>query len=358
MSDATPAAAARRTRSARDLVGAARVVDWPTVLRPAFVALQALTILITWPLWQARSNPPTVPVVHGLPQVDVGWALLVSLAVVLFKPAIGVAAHVAVLVVAFALDQTRLQPEVVSLAILLIGTTTLPYARVVARAHLASLWLWAGLNKALSLGFAKEGAPFLYDAFPLHVEPLRAYFGWIVIAAETSIGVLLLVRRLRPIGVALAMTLHVLGLVALVSIGWNDSVWPWNAALVVAAPAFFLFDSHSPRRERKIPAIAIALVIGLYPAGFYAGIVDAYMAHSLYASNTARAVVCDPSGTCSPRALATWDALDVPLPPEPRLFRDLFRQTCKPGDELVVFPRRTRILFGFETSPSRESCPA
>jgi hypothetical protein len=51
------------------------------------------------------------------------------------------------------IDQTRLQPEIVSLIFLLWGTLPDPNLKTLARAHLIALWCFAGLNKLLSPAF-------------------------------------------------------------------------------------------------------------------------------------------------------------------------------------------------------------
>jgi hypothetical protein len=55
-------------------------IDLPARLRPAFVAAQVATVLVTWPVWQARTDPPVLPVVDGLPQIDMGVVVLATLA--------------------------------------------------------------------------------------------------------------------------------------------------------------------------------------------------------------------------------------------------------------------------------------
>ena len=259
----------------------------PSLCRPAFVLLQAASIIIMWPLWQARDQPPMLPLIEGIPQIDLGVLLLASLVLVLFRPAIGALAHLAILLLAIVLDQTRLQPEFWSLAILLVGTTQLSFAKSITRAHLAFLWLWAGLNKALSLGFMSQVAPFLQDALPVAIPGVgpRA-FGWLIIATEISIGVLVLVPRLRLVGIALAVGIHTLGLLSLMSIGWNPSVWPWNVALALGAIAFFLPSPKEPARRARL-ALPIYAAFALLPIAFYGGYLDAYLASNLYTSNTA-----------------------------------------------------------------------
>jgi hypothetical protein len=333
-------------------------LDLPALARPVFVVAQSASIVVTWGLWQARSSPPPLPAFDALPQIDMGVILLGTLVLVALKPGPGVVAHCTALVLAFAMDQTRLQPEFVSLAFLLVGTTRVPWARTVAAAHLVALWFWAGLNKALSLDFMDQAAVFLFDSFPLLPGALRPYFGWVIIATEISIGVLLLVPRARRAGVLLAVGLHVLGLLALVNARWNVAVWPWNAALAVAAVAFFWAPPERTRTRASVPVFAL---FGLLPIAFYAGYLDAYLGHNLYTSNTASALACEglPPSPCLPGPWrATWSAFRVPLPPEPRLYRAYFDEVCAPGSILRVYPRRTRIVFGRHTEASEHACPA
>ncbi|HEY7875704.1 MAG TPA: MauE/DoxX family redox-associated membrane protein [Actinomycetota bacterium] len=339
---------------ARSLAARVDELDLVAISRPVFVLAQGATILLTWGLWQSRTSPPVLPVVDGLPQLDMSVILLATLALVLFRPAAGVIAHAVALLVAFAMDQTRLQPEIVSLAFLLWGTTQIAYARTVAMAHLVSLWFWAGLNKALSLDFMNGAALFLFDSFPWLPGPLRPYFGWVIIATEISIGVLLLIPRVRRAGVVLAVGLHVLGLVALVNVRWNEAVWPWNVALAVGAVAFFWPRDTAVVTRTSLPVFAVFLVL---PAAFYGGYLDAYLGHNLYTGNIANATVCGPTNPCTAPWNDTWAAFNAPLPPEPRLYRAYFDEVCVPGEQLTVYPRRTRVLFGRDTELAARECP-
>jgi methylamine utilization protein MauE len=329
-------------------------------LRGLLVLCQAATIVLTWPLWQVREAPPLLPAV-GLPQLPVGIALLATLALVLRAPRAGVAAHVAVLLYAFAADQTRLQPQIVSLALLLLGTCAFPAAGAIARAHLVSLWIWSGLNKALSLDFMERTATLLFDRLPFGPSWLRGWFGWLIIASETAIGVCLLIAPLRRAGVVLAFFVHGMVLLLLVPSAWSVSVWPWNLALPVAAAVFFWPDPAAPPQPawptRRARLVLAALL--LLPAGFYLGWVDAYLAHHVYSDTTATAVLCRDGEGCSPAPfLDPHLPMRTRLPPEPRLFVAHFDAICRPGDRLAVYPRRVRILFGRHTEPLRRLCPA
>lgn len=79
-----------------------------------------------------------------------------------------------------------------------------------------------------------------------------------------------------------------------------------------------------------------------FPALFYVGVVDAYVSHNLYTRNTATAKICR-GEECTGATFRTWEQLNVPFPPEPRLFRQAFDVVCDRGDVLVITGRRTRI---------------
>lgn len=337
--------------------GLVRPADRLVTFRWLAAGCQALTVIITWGLWQDRASPPLLPAAGWLPSVDLGVVLLATLAVVLVAPRAGVVAHVAVLGYAVLTDQTRLQPEVVSLALLLVGTVLPHVGPVLGQAHLATVWLWSGLHKLLSLGFFAGSAVWMYDGLPFGVPVPRERFGWVVAGTEIAAAALTVLRPTRRLGVAVALALHGFVLLVLSPLGrdWNSSVWPWNLALGAAAVAYFLPEA-APTAGRRA-TLAIGAVAVLLPVGFYAGVVDAYLTHNLYTDNTA-AALCVPAGPCDLRFAATWDELDVPLPPEPRLYKAYFEKTCQPGERLVIHPRNTRILFGLNSTARQVECPA
>lgn len=328
-------------------------------LRWLLVLCQAAAILLMWPLWAVRESPPLLPAL-ALPQVPVGLALLASLALILRAPRAGVAVHLALLLYAFLADQTRMQPQIVSLALLLVGTCRFSAAAPLARAHLVSLWIWSGLNKALSVEFTHRTATLLFDQLLFAPGWLRGWFGWLIVAGETAVGVCLLVAPLRRAGVILAFLVHGMILFLLVPVRWSVSVWPWNLALPVAAAVFF----WPPAAARPGPAwptgrarVLLAAFL-LLPVGFYGGWVDAYLSHHVYSDTGATAIVCR-DDACSPAPfLEPYVPMHARLPPEPRLYLALFDRTCRSGDRLLVRPRRVRVLVGRHTGPLRRACPA
>lgn len=346
------------------------VGDRVALFRWLAVGCQAVTIIVTWDLWQVRDAPPMLPVPGvGVGQVSVGVLLLASLALTLARPRVGAWSHVVVLAYACLADQTRLQPETVSLAVLVLATALPRVGPTLARSHLSSLWIWSGLHKLLSTGFATGSALFIFNGLPVRPAALASRFGWIVAGTEIAVGVLTAVPRLRRFGVVAAFALHGLVLYVLSPWGndWNVSVWPWNLALPLAALAFVWPADPRSTGEEAMPPVpgsgrpvwvyAIPLVAMVFPAGFYLGVVDAYVSHNLY-SDTNAAAFCLPAGCRSASFNATWDAFEVPLPPEPRLYVQYFDELCQPGEQLVVAPRRVRLLFGVDSRRATHACPA
>jgi hypothetical protein len=325
-------------------------------LRWLLVLCQAATIVLTWQLWKVRESPPVLPA-FGLPQLPVGIALLATLALVLRAPRAGVLAHLAVLLYAFVADQTRLQPQIVSLALLILGTCAFSPAPAIARAHLVSLWVWSGLNKALSVEFMDRTATLLFDNLPFGPSWLRGSFGWMIVVSEAAVGVCLLIAPLRRAGVVLAFLVHGMILLILVPGRWSVSVWPWSVALPAAAAVLFWPGSTGPAWPTLRARLILAALLVL-PVGFYVGWVDAYLSHHVYSDTTATALVCRHGAGCSPAPFREpYLPMRTLLPPEPRLFVARFDAICRPGDRLVVYPRRVRILVGRHTTPLRRACP-
>jgi hypothetical protein len=165
----------------------------------------------------------------------------------------------------------------------------------------------------------------------------------VVPALELGLGAASLSGRLWPLVRWGAFVVHAGVLVTLLASGWNSAVWPWNLALALAPIGLFRAAPASAtalawHARRLVPAALLA-----YPALFYVGLVDAYVSHNLYSSNTAEGYVCAGDGACGQLAYAPVDALNVPLPPEPRLYRQWFARACEPGEQLTVESIRTRV---------------
>jgi len=337
-------------------------------LRVTLVAGEAATVLVTWPLWQARESPPNLPALPGLPALDTGAALLAALALVLVVPRWGLPLHAGVLGAAMLLDQLRIQPELVSFALLLCATR--PRRRedgapardddgagaLVARCHLVALYLWAGLHKLLSAEYVDSASRFWLRSAPgLPAGAARALaLGVAVFEVGLALAVAWPVTRRRAGWVAGAMHFVIFLSLSPLGRGRNEAVWPWNLALAVAAPLLLTSWRAGWRTQldRARPAAtALALVLLLSPALYYAGRLDAYLSWCLYSVNVPVAVLVRAeqrqqlaaAGATKlrlPDLNSAIRELHVPFPPAHRLFEQYFERVARPGDALHVYDPR------------------
>lgn len=322
---------------------------WPLRLfRWLVAAAQAVAVIVTWPVWQVRQEPPLLPAL-GLPEFDVGWLMLASLAVVCVAPRLGVASHAAVLAIAIMLDQTRLQPEFISCCFLLLGTLPALEAKLLGRLHLVALWFFSGFHKIISPGYYGQETFTAYlwsTLFPGRSPVGGTWLAVVVAICEMLLGIMALVPRTRRIAAWLALVLHTGALASLVFLDWNVAVWPWNVALALAGLALV-----RPWREtlaadfRRVGVVcrAAAVVLLISPLGYYLGIVDAYLAHCLYSSNL-------PMAYWQGRELVGYPmpTLHVPLPPTYRTYKAYFHAEAAPGDVMTIDdPRWCARYFGY-----------
>lgn len=316
-----------------------------------FVSVCALvaTYLLTWDLWQPRDTPPNLPVLSFLSGIGFAAALPLTALLAIKFPQAGAVGHAVLLFTAILGDQIRLQPECVSLSILLLGSAFPRSGLALARWHFVALWIWAGLNKALSAGWPTVGVYFMVGTIGLTaLTPIATI---VIPLVETGLGIMGLIPACWPAVRVVAPVVHLQILLTLVVAHWNTSVWPWNIGIALAAPFLFLPDrlaaepsrsrhaASNPRpRARVVTTVGVLLVV--YPVGFYFGVTDAYLEHNLYSANTRTAAICPPSnGAAAPKCsesvfTRTWAAINVPLPPERRLYVAWFDKVCRPGETL------------------------
>lgn len=297
------------------------------------VGCQLLTLQLTWDLWQVRDaaagEAPNLPLLP-LPALPMGVPMLASLGFVLLRPKLGVILHATVYGLALVLDQYRLQPQVVSLLILMAAAAC-DEAQWPARMYLAAMWLWAGLHKFLSLEWYGHSAWTFLDACGLPADDWRLPFAVTVAAVETILGVVAAVRpRWGAIPCGLLHAGILLSLSPLVR-DFNASVWPWNLATAVMGPWLLASNIHAPASRWWRGLLLASLFIA--PAGFYAGLVNPHLAFVLYSGNMPSALHVSRSGTSR---LHGWRQLAVPFPDSPRLFRQAFQTTASPGDKLHI----------------------
>ena len=310
--------------------------------RAVVVAALVATVVITGPLWNVRVVPPLLPAI-GFPEVSLGVPLLFASAAALVRPRVGAVAVTIIIAYGMATDQTRMQPELFSLPLLLWGSLSIPAARLIVRVHLVTLWFYSGMHKLLSPQFLADGGPRMMQALPWPVPERVAMAAAVAIPLiEIGTAVLAIAPATRRAAAWAALVLHGGIVVSLVTLAEtpNTAVWPWNIALATSGFALIAPWTTTLLSDflavSVVPRMATVLLV-MAPLGFYLGVVDAYPAHQLYTWGTARATVYCPQG-CRPEqdVNATWYELNVPLPPQPRLFLASFAKTCQPGDVLRI----------------------
>lgn len=316
----------------------ASLVDWPRVqglpavrygMLLAAVVAQAVTILLTWPLWQVREAPVHLPL-FDLPQVPFGWWMLGTLGLVLFRPRLGLLVHAAALLVSFAFDQYRTQPQFIALVALMLAAVE-DVGVVIVRWFLASLWTWAGLHKLLSpdwFSFASWNMASALVADPTSFQPL---FAWGVGLGELSAGMLAVFRPRWAVVPCVMMHVGIVLFLSPLFYNWNCSVMPWNlATALVGGWVMGTAPSIAPRFRWEWLLAGLFLV---YPAGFYLGWVDHGIASVLYSSHIPRGLVTTTGGT---EKVSGWGDLRVPFPNERRLLRIYFEQSAPVGAKLHI----------------------
>lgn len=252
----------------------------PPILLWLLALCQAATIVATWRLWQVHRLPPMLPALL-LPEINLGVILVVTLAGVFFRPREALTIHTAAVIYSILIDQTRLQPEIVSLLILMWGSLGWYSIRTLGQAHLISLWFYSGFHKLLSSGYR--------SSISFDTKPSAGVRNLILPLIEILVAVLVCIPRTRRIGALLASALHLIILIVLLRGRQNSAIWAWNLGLAVAALAYFYSTKGSlvtSLRKSNPWTTVIALLIFTFPLGFYLGLGDPYLAHNLYTSNT------------------------------------------------------------------------
>jgi hypothetical protein len=352
----------------------ADVRDRP-LLRGLLAVCQTAGILLTWPLWQVRSGtaaPPNLPIWDALDgfQIPLGGALIATLVVAMFWPRVGAISHGLVLALAICLDQLRIQPQFISLAILLAGTVPRRGPLLLARSHLIALWLWAGLHKLLSAEYYRTTGPDLVQGLlPGMTDQQALILGIATAAGELLLGLAAIFPQTRRKVPHFACALHGVVLLTIVCRGWNTAVWPWNLALMVAGYGFIAdwtepiwswdttgnptVESASVRRSAAISSPwqrrlwqSAALVLLAYPALFYVNLCDGYLAWCVYSSNVPEAVIYDSWSPEGERLFdRAYEPLNVPFSPAVRLCEEYFRRVGAIDDRLEIDDPRPYSLW-------------
>lgn len=290
------------------------------------VFAQWVTLWITWPLWEVRTFPVHMPLID-LPQLPFGLLLVSTLVFMLYRPQAGLVCHVGVLLVSFVFDQYRTQPQFIALAVLMFAVVS-DHGVTVVRWFLASLWLWAGLHKLISPDWFGDTSYYFVYCLYLDPDQWQMAFCYGVGLGEVAVGVLAIVRPRWAAVPCVMMHLGICGFLSPLFLGHNVSVMPWNLATAVIG-AWVMLSARATVPASRLEW-RIAAVLLLYPAGFYAGLVDHGIAHVLYSENYPQGLVTNEQGA---KKIVGWE-MRVPFPNERRLLTSYFQRSGKPGDKM------------------------
>lgn len=261
-------------------------------------------------LWLSSGRTfPTVPVFDFLPRVPAPFDLVWLLALVALLAAAAASARrrrylfaSLALAVPLALwDQTRWQPWFYQYVFMMFLIAAAPSGAEGEEAALracgllaASLYFWAGVQK-LNPRFFAEVVPSLAAGLPAAAARLATPLAVFVPLTEVCAGLLLLTRRWRRVGVALALATNVCVLLLFFPSRRNKVVWPWNAAMAALVLILFRGGSHGlrgflPRRALSTQAAA-ALFFWLLPLLSLFSLWERFLSGAVYSGNTAGAVL-------------------------------------------------------------------
>jgi len=365
------------------------------------VLMLALTYYKTRFAWGPRVDdfPPLLPLWDGspvLPQLELYWPLMLTLALVPLVARLGLILHSLTLFYAIITDLTRIQPECFSPVILLWATLPSENAKTIARAHLAAMWFFAGFHKLLAPAFAKFVGPeiFTYLLRFKELDPdVASFLGFTVAVFEMAVGVGVLFPLTRRVAAVAAVFMHFVIFLGATSIpegidhliaghidaaknalspeSWYQPVWPWNLLLMWAGLALFWNYRESPLaawRRWTWPIRAAVAVLLISPLGYYLGLVNPYLANCIYSGNfiigvripANTQVIAPPAldtitDTSIPRA---WQSLgsetsrpsrekgmNISLPPSERMFQRFFAKTGKLHERMILYYPGWMSLF-------------
>jgi hypothetical protein len=351
-------------------------------------------------LWLSAGRTfPTVPVFDFLPAVpapfDLVWlaalAALLLAAAASARPRRYLFASLALAAGLALWDETRWQPWFYQYLFMMLLLAAAPAGEGGEEAALracgllvAGLYFWAGVQK-LNPRFFAEVVPSLAAELPAAWARLATPLAVLVPLTEVCAGLLLLTRRWRRVGVALALATHACVLLLFFPSRRNKVVWPWNAAM--AAFVLILFRGGAgglkaflPRRALS-PQAAAVLFFWLMPLLSLFGLWERYLSGALYSGNTAGAVlrlsgrvaeVLPPQVRAKLRPDAgggatldinhwSYTELKVPAYPSARVFRGAAARLCesaeRPDDVLLSITEAPRA-FGAAPGVTTLDCAA
>ncbi|MGD0931678.1 MAG: MauE/DoxX family redox-associated membrane protein [Candidatus Korobacteraceae bacterium] len=282
-----------------------------TIVVVGFVA----SLLLSPKLWVSSRFYPLIPVFHGLPRIPYPLdyicygVVLFLLAAIAFvpRPRLYIFALVAFLAAYSLLDQTRWQPWAYQYWLMLLALGCFSWkpddirgrqdAVNICRLIMGCTYVYSGLQK-LNSKFVAEGFPWVLGTLHLHIPVAYLnYLGWIVPFIEVSIGLCLLTRRFRKIGILNGIVMHVFILYSFGPLGlnWNTVVWPWNVAMIALILVLFWHTDVTFAdivwRNKFVYQKVVLVLLGVLPALSFIGRWPSDLSLALYTDNLTEANV-------------------------------------------------------------------
>jgi uncharacterized membrane protein YphA (DoxX/SURF4 family) len=298
-----------------DLVKNLQLVPDRTLLRTKTTVVAGFVagLLLSPKLWVSTRFYPLVPVVHGLPHIPypVDYLCYGILLVLLFaiafaaRPRIYIFTFVAFIAMYSLWDQTRWQPWAYQYWLMLIALGCFSCrpedcagqrdALNICRLIMGCTYFYSGLQK-MNHTFVDEGFPWVVNTLHVHLPGL-GYLGWVAAGIEVSIGLSLLTRRFRKLGIVNGLIMHVFILFSFGPWGrnWNSVVWPWNVVMI--ALILLLFRNTEVTfadivwRNRFVYQKVVLVLLGVLPSLSFFGLWPSDLSLTLYTANLTEANV-------------------------------------------------------------------
>lgn len=264
------------------------------------------------------------------------------------------------------LDQNRLQPWFYQYVITLILLNLFESVNGF-RLFFSSIYFWSGLQKI--------NIVFMASIFPWMIAPILNHtpsswhqsiliLGIIAPFIEILIGIGLMTKRFKFAAGIAGISMHTGILILLGPWGhnWNSVVWPWNLAmmgiiiiLMKSDPAPSLFTSLS--QTKKISLGIILTIVCIFPVFNFINKWDSYLSASLYSGTPSTAIIMIDNQPYN-FVQASFDELNVPPYPEPRIYRTIAKNLCqkfpKSQVSLEIVPRKN--ILKKENPVQKYSC--
>jgi hypothetical protein len=311
--EASAAEASASGTEAGRRVRAASSADEVRVLKVVLSLALLCGFALSRRLWVSTGRLyPNVPAFDFLPTVAppldyvLFGALVVLLTLVVIQARPSRLCAVALVVLASALvlfDESRLQPWFYQYLFLMLALAAHSWEEIDARTCLracglvvACVYFWSGVQK-LNPQFFGDVVPSLAGPYlarmPASFARLAVPLALLVPLIEICAGVFLLTRRLRRVGVVLAVVTHAVVLMLFVPFRRNNVIWPWNVSMIAFVIVIFRREASGvrdflPRRLLSLQTLAVVL-FGLMPALSLFGLWGQNLSAALYSGNVARA---------------------------------------------------------------------